>query len=404
MAARKQLFLSHAWRPLRDGRCAHALALALSFELEQCGWTVWIDAHDMFGNVDAAMVRGIDECDAVVVCLTRAYHDKVNGAVADATTLDNCCKEWKYAHARRKPVVAVVVEPHMRDPSTWTGVVAMQLASSMYVDGTSGGCAAARLLTNALARQHAIHPANRARDAMRARLAEHATRVRTLVATGLSPPRARPAAGPARPAVAVRASGDHADERAFAGRATFATFVARSVLDRLQSGGDDDAARRIVRECDRELLVASVDAGKYVPHRTSATLDELRERVGVDVTLRLRDDAARDDVVLVDVVATECVVHTVVRHCERLGATSATLHYDDGCVVVRVATVLAASADDAAPRRSPHQTLAACRLVAAARCVHLLRGRIVTHVHPDETLTDIAVPAPRDDGMAALTC
>jgi hypothetical protein len=134
----KQLFISHTHRIGEDGVDAHACARILRTSLRSKGWTVWFDEDDLINNIDNSMVRGIDGADVVIVLLTKEYVEKVNLSAGRNASNDNCLKEFQYAVHREKFVLPVVLQPCMKDPSTWDpGIVRMHLATKLCIDGTS---------------------------------------------------------------------------------------------------------------------------------------------------------------------------------------------------------------------------------------------------------------------------
>lgn len=150
---RKQLFLSHTWTRDEDGRDTHERVRTLAAKLRGLGWTVWFDETDMQGNVDACMAAGIDDADAIILCLTREYARKVNrnARIDGRQSNDNCYKEFSYACTRSKVLVPVVFERAMRSTGTWSpGVLCMRLSSELYVDATDDLDAAATTLTTRL--------------------------------------------------------------------------------------------------------------------------------------------------------------------------------------------------------------------------------------------------------------
>lgn len=133
----KQLFFSHTWRADRLGRNTHQRVYNLVKMIREQGWTTWFDEEDMGGNIDAAMAEGIDNADAVIVCLTEEYCNKVNETAKDPRKRDNCLKEWTYANARNKLMVPVVMEPCLLNTSEWPpGVVSLYLGSTLYIDAS----------------------------------------------------------------------------------------------------------------------------------------------------------------------------------------------------------------------------------------------------------------------------
>lgn len=150
------LFLSHAWGSDEGGRDVHAWVVELDAALRARGVRTWLDEHRLVHDVDACMARGIDECRAVVVVVTRRYCEKVSAAASDPTVYDNCHKEFAYACLRGKPLLPVILEASMRRAQAWPpGVVTMHLGTHLYVDASGDDAtpdAAARRLLAHLAR------------------------------------------------------------------------------------------------------------------------------------------------------------------------------------------------------------------------------------------------------------
>ena len=125
------IFLSHCWKADSIGRNNHTRARQLCTHITNSGLSVWFDEDNMkHGNIYSAMARGIDDCDVVVVCITRAYIYKVNNGLKSMRCIDNCACEWSYSIARRKPIIAAIMEPDMLDTTTWpAGQISMHIAS-----------------------------------------------------------------------------------------------------------------------------------------------------------------------------------------------------------------------------------------------------------------------------------
>lgn len=68
----------------------------------------------------------------VLVCVTQRYVDKV-GSDNEA---DNCRKEFQYAQHSKTgaKMLAVVMEPGMKDTRIWSGPVALILGCKLYGD------------------------------------------------------------------------------------------------------------------------------------------------------------------------------------------------------------------------------------------------------------------------------
>lgn len=81
------------------------------------------------------MCAAIDKAVVILVLVTDKYVKKVGGE----NMMDNCKKEFKYAASRKgaKYMLALVMEPRMRNPREWTGAVGMELGSSLFYDITS---------------------------------------------------------------------------------------------------------------------------------------------------------------------------------------------------------------------------------------------------------------------------
>ena len=128
---RPRVFLSHTWQPDTSGRDTHQRIKRLHQALCQRGkLTTWFDEIDMHGNITLAMCNGIDQCDAVVVCITRAYIDKCN-----AYENNNCLLELNYAYERKGPtqLIPIVMEACCLNTRTWNGTVGAYLNKLKYL-------------------------------------------------------------------------------------------------------------------------------------------------------------------------------------------------------------------------------------------------------------------------------
>uniref|UniRef100_A0A6C0AXI9 TIR domain-containing protein n=1 Tax=viral metagenome TaxID=1070528 RepID=A0A6C0AXI9_9ZZZZ len=133
----RQLFFSHTWKKDRLDRDNHLRVYELAQNLQRCGWSIWIDEENLMGNIDAGMASGIDNADAVIICLTEEYCKKVNESAMNPRKRDNCLKEWTYANARNKLMIPVVMEPILLDINNWPpGIISLYLGSTLYVNGS----------------------------------------------------------------------------------------------------------------------------------------------------------------------------------------------------------------------------------------------------------------------------
>ena len=158
----KQLFFSHTWRPDNLGRNTHTRVYDVVKQLRDNGWTTWFDEEDMGGNIDAAMADGIDNAEAILVCLTETYCKKVNETAKNPRNRDNCLKEWTYANARNKLLIPVIMEPCLLNPSDWPpGIVSLYLGSTLYIDATKEDLNTAVIFTNKFLLKHGLQPRNK---------------------------------------------------------------------------------------------------------------------------------------------------------------------------------------------------------------------------------------------------
>jgi len=132
------VFLSHDWGTDELKRNNHARVAGINSRLQEMGFTTWFDAEKMTGNIGEKMAAGIENS-AVVLCFaTKKYCDKVGEIRSpenpDPNPADNCKKEFNHAVLKKKPMVAVVMEPRMRDTSGWNGNFGIELGSNLYVD------------------------------------------------------------------------------------------------------------------------------------------------------------------------------------------------------------------------------------------------------------------------------
>ena len=95
----------------------------------------WFDEERMSGETRQKMVEGIENSDVIVVFVTETYRDKVN----QIDGRDNCLFEFNHAFEQKGPAVMipVVMEPGMRNPRDWTGVLGAALSGHSYIDFSS---------------------------------------------------------------------------------------------------------------------------------------------------------------------------------------------------------------------------------------------------------------------------
>jgi hypothetical protein len=133
-------FLSHDWAEDEMGRSNHARVALVAQRLRSAGQPVWFDEDEMRGDVNRQMADGIEASACVIVFITKRYLQKAAGEGPNGDD-DNCKFEFDYA-LRRSGVarmLSVVMEPSLRDPREWTGVVGGKLGGRLYVDLSQDG-------------------------------------------------------------------------------------------------------------------------------------------------------------------------------------------------------------------------------------------------------------------------
>ena len=89
---------------------------------------------DGTGNVDAAMVSGIQGCVVFAPLLTSAYVRKVNEASTNPRVRRNCKKEWDFANVACKVMLPVNFEPSLSHTQN-QGVISLYTGSMLHVEG-----------------------------------------------------------------------------------------------------------------------------------------------------------------------------------------------------------------------------------------------------------------------------
>ena len=131
----KQIFISHAWGNDEFNRDNHKRCIKLSDLLQKNGYTTWIDNNEMFGNIDSSIMKGINNCSVVLICLTEKYCNKINNAVNNQSPNDNCYKEWNYSLFKKKSIIPIIMENKMKEIfTTQDGVIQMYLSSTLFID------------------------------------------------------------------------------------------------------------------------------------------------------------------------------------------------------------------------------------------------------------------------------
>tara|TARA_B100001093_G_scaffold504250_1_gene559783 strand:+ start:61 stop:1209 length:1149 start_codon:yes stop_codon:yes gene_type:complete len=132
--AKKQIFLSHTWKKDNLNRNNHIRAKFLADKLKKLGYTVWFDEYDItVGNIDASMIRGINNCECFIVCVTEKYLEKINQAANNIRIRDNCYKEFNYANSINKAIIPILLEPNKKLINSY-GLLNFYLANNLFID------------------------------------------------------------------------------------------------------------------------------------------------------------------------------------------------------------------------------------------------------------------------------
>ena len=123
------VFMSHNWGP---GNVNHDRVARVYKALQRHGVKCWFDEDDMkAGNILEKMAHGIETSKGVLCFITDEYRNKVNGG----NDSDNCKYEFGYASLMKRGMMqAVVLEPQMRDPKSWSGQLGATLGLKLYTD------------------------------------------------------------------------------------------------------------------------------------------------------------------------------------------------------------------------------------------------------------------------------
>ena len=130
-----RVFITYTWQKDMLGRTINTRVLQLSDGLRCTGEVeTWIDQDCMNGTLTHDICDGIDNCDIVLVCITRAYINKCN-----KKDNDNCKLELNYAYERKgnQRMIPLVLEDNCFLQSTWNGPVGAYLNKHVYVPCTT---------------------------------------------------------------------------------------------------------------------------------------------------------------------------------------------------------------------------------------------------------------------------
>lgn len=130
----KDIFISHAWGEDELERDNHLRAKQIANMLIENNYSIWFDDYDMHGNIDNAIMKGINNAKIVILCLNKRYCDKVNNAVNNQFLNDNCYKEWSYCLFRQKKIIPIIMEPCMKQIYFEDGIIQLYLNNTIFID------------------------------------------------------------------------------------------------------------------------------------------------------------------------------------------------------------------------------------------------------------------------------
>jgi hypothetical protein len=143
----QELFISHSWKPLRNGICGHKYALDFSLNIKRYGWTTWVDEHYMCGYIDKCIAKAISKCKAFIVLLSSSYNDNFKNDNNDFYAHDNCFKELNYALYLKKPIILVIVDENMKNIDNWASIFIIRMAGFIFLDATNKDVSSALTFT-----------------------------------------------------------------------------------------------------------------------------------------------------------------------------------------------------------------------------------------------------------------
>jgi hypothetical protein len=97
------------------------LCLRIKSELEEAGFSVWIDIENIHGSSLESMSQAIEDSELVLICMNQKYKESLN-----------CRAEAEYVYQIRKPFIPLIMESGYK-PNGWLGIL---LGSRIYVDFT----------------------------------------------------------------------------------------------------------------------------------------------------------------------------------------------------------------------------------------------------------------------------
>lgn len=130
-SVKTHVFLTHTWNYDTSNRNNHERVGLINEALKAKGIITWFDSDKMTGEIRRQMVDGIDNTKVVLVFITAAYRDKVNGD----NPRDNCLFEFNYAVDQRTTdyMIPIVMEENMSVGKDWKRNLGGALGGHLYI-------------------------------------------------------------------------------------------------------------------------------------------------------------------------------------------------------------------------------------------------------------------------------
>ena len=124
-------FFTHTWVADNLKRDNHQRVLKIYKGLKERGIKGWIDEERMTGSIPEQMSGGIESSQSVLVFVTEAYINKVNGE-GEKGQGDNCLLEFNHAAAHKVGKIITILMEKVNQP--WKGPVGLYLGNRLYID------------------------------------------------------------------------------------------------------------------------------------------------------------------------------------------------------------------------------------------------------------------------------
>ncbi|XP_072048610.1 uncharacterized protein [Amphiura filiformis] len=114
----RHVMISYSWGPADKGFPCKKRMITLRDELQGAGYKVWLDVHEMKGNMIERMAEAVDGACCLLVCFSKEYQNS-----------RNCKSEATYASYKYKPIIPLRFDEHK--PDRWLGLI---IGNLIYYD------------------------------------------------------------------------------------------------------------------------------------------------------------------------------------------------------------------------------------------------------------------------------